>query len=122
MGTRHYGYTDIGRVRSRNEDAFLADAHLGLFIVCDGVGGRARGEIASQETVEFIIDFVKGDATDIEIARIGGGVDSAARQRASPAWCAGRSRAPATWSTPWARWTLTEGACRPPPRWYWSPA
>ena len=81
MGTRHYGYTDVGRVRSRNEDAFLADAHLGLFIVCDGVGGRARGEIASQETVEFIVDFVKGDATDIEIARVGGGVDAAARQR-----------------------------------------
>jgi serine/threonine protein phosphatase PrpC len=83
MGTRHYGYTDVGRVRSRNEDAFLADAQLGLFIVCDGVGGRARGEVASQETVEFIVDFVKGDATDIEIARHGGGVDQAARQRLS---------------------------------------
>jgi serine/threonine protein phosphatase PrpC len=52
--TRHYGNTDTGRVRAHNEDAFLADANLGLFVVCDGVGGRARGEIASQETVEFI--------------------------------------------------------------------
>ena len=67
--TRHYGYTDTGRVRAHNEDAFLADAALGLFVVCDGVGGRARGEIASQETVEFILDWIKSDTTDIEIAR-----------------------------------------------------
>ena len=67
--TRHYGYTDTGRVRAHNEDAFLADASLGLFIVCDGVGGRARGEIASQETVEFIHDWIRSDTTDIEIAR-----------------------------------------------------
>jgi protein phosphatase len=81
MATRHYGFTDVGRVRAHNEDAFLADAALGLFVVCDGVGGRARGEIASQETVEFICDFIKGDATDIEVARAGGPVDEAARVR-----------------------------------------
>jgi serine/threonine protein phosphatase PrpC len=67
--TRHYGFTDTGRVRAHNEDAFLADSSLGLFVVCDGVGGRARGEIASQETVEFIHDWVKSDTTDIEIGR-----------------------------------------------------
>ena len=67
--TRHYGYTDTGRVRAHNEDAFLADAGLGLFVVCDGVGGRARGEIASQETVELILDWIKSDTTDLEIAR-----------------------------------------------------
>ena len=67
--TRHYGYTDTGRVRAHNEDAFLADAGLGLFVVCDGVGGRARGEIASQETVELILDWIKSDMTDIELAR-----------------------------------------------------
>ena len=67
--TRHYGYTDTGLVRAHNEDAFLADAALGLFVVCDGVGGRARGEIASQETVEFILDWIKSDTTDIEIAK-----------------------------------------------------
>ncbi len=67
--TRHYGYTDTGKVRAHNEDAFLADTGLGLFVVCDGVGGRARGEIASQETVELILDWVKADTTDIEIAK-----------------------------------------------------
>ncbi|MBL9102409.1 MAG: serine/threonine-protein phosphatase [Myxococcales bacterium] len=67
--TRHYGHTDTGRVRAHNEDAFLADSSLGLFVVCDGVGGRARGEIASQETVEFIHDWIKSDAGDIVAAR-----------------------------------------------------
>jgi len=67
--TRHFGNTHTGRVRAHNEDAFLADAGLGLFVVCDGVGGRARGEIASQETVEFIHDWVRSDTTDIEIGR-----------------------------------------------------
>lgn len=81
MATRHYGYTDTGRVRAHNEDAFLVDPDLGLFVVCDGVGGRARGEIASQETVEWICDFVKGDATDLEIVRAGGAVDEATRAR-----------------------------------------
>lgn len=81
MPTRHYGHTDVGRVRAHNEDAFLADQALGLFIVCDGVGGRARGEIASQETVDWILDFVKGDTTDIEIARSGAAPDPAAAAR-----------------------------------------
>ena len=33
MPTRHYGHTDVGRVRAHNEDAFLADQALGLFVV-----------------------------------------------------------------------------------------
>jgi serine/threonine protein phosphatase PrpC len=78
--TRHYGHTDTGRVRAHNEDAFLADSGLGLFVVCDGVGGRARGEIASQETVEFIHDWIKSDTADIEAARAHK-VDAATLQR-----------------------------------------
>lgn len=80
LATRHYGHTDTGRIRAHNEDAFLADSSLGLFVVCDGVGGRARGEIASQETVEFIHDWIKSDTADIVAARTTG-LDTAGLQR-----------------------------------------
>lgn len=59
MRVRYFGHTDVGLKRAHNEDAFLADPELGLFIVCDGVGGRARGEIASREAVDFIWDWFK---------------------------------------------------------------
>ncbi len=42
-----YGATDVGRQRSRNEDAFFCDPERGVFVVIDGVGGYAAGEVAS---------------------------------------------------------------------------
>jgi serine/threonine protein phosphatase PrpC len=68
MRTRHFGSTDPGLRRVNNEDAFLGDAKLGLFVVCDGVGGRAHGEIASEETVGFIWEWVQREAATIQAA------------------------------------------------------
>jgi serine/threonine protein phosphatase PrpC len=54
-----YGLSDVGRKRQANEDAFFLDDRLGLYVVADGMGGHAAGEIASQEAVEAVFGMVK---------------------------------------------------------------
>jgi serine/threonine protein phosphatase PrpC len=56
---RSFGATDVGRRRKSNEDAYLADDKMGLYVVADGMGGHAAGEVASQEAVETIFGMVK---------------------------------------------------------------
>ena len=66
-----YGETDIGLVRGTNEDAFAVLRHLGLFMVADGMGGAAAGEVASQAVIEHVQRAVEdGETTrDIRNAR-----------------------------------------------------
>jgi serine/threonine protein phosphatase PrpC len=54
MKCHAFGKTDVGRTRSQNEDYFLLDQELGLFLVCDGMGGHAAGEVASELTATTI--------------------------------------------------------------------
>lgn len=61
MHLRSDGGTDRGLVRLRNEDALLVAADLGLFAVCDGVGGRIAGERASAAAVAAIEAAVRAD-------------------------------------------------------------
>jgi protein phosphatase len=51
--------TSVGRVRPINEDAYATDADRGFFVVCDGMGGAAAGEVASQLAVDTIAAQLK---------------------------------------------------------------
>jgi protein phosphatase len=48
------GHTDVGQKRTGNEDAFLVDDQLQLYVVADGMGGRKAGEVASHLVVDTI--------------------------------------------------------------------
>jgi PPM family protein phosphatase len=56
--------TDLGRVRENNEDAYRVDAPIGLFVVSDGMGGEAHGEVASALTVETIVEHCQASLSE----------------------------------------------------------
>ncbi|AKU90272.1 Stp1/IreP family PP2C-type Ser/Thr phosphatase [Vulgatibacter incomptus] len=64
MNLEHCGRTDVGRVRDHNEDSFLENEALGLFVVADGMGGHAAGEVASRLAAETIENEVR---TQLEV-------------------------------------------------------
>ena len=59
MGVSSASATHRGLRRSTNEDSLSVREDLGLFVVADGMGGHAAGEVASRAAVEGIVAFVE---------------------------------------------------------------
>ncbi len=83
MFFRAFGVTDIGTVRSRNEDAFLIDRANGLFAVADGLGGLPGGAEASTLAVAKLAEVMRRqDLPGIaEMERILHDINAAVAQR-----------------------------------------
>jgi serine/threonine protein phosphatase PrpC len=56
-----WGHTTTGRVRATNQDAFVVNNVLDLWMVADGMGGRAGGDVASQLAIETMIKHLDSD-------------------------------------------------------------
>ena len=67
MKITYQAITDVGRKRKGNEDSLFLNPDQNLFVVADGMGGHAAGEVASKIAVDAINEFVCLTSGDQEI-------------------------------------------------------
>lgn len=72
--------SDVGRKRQGNEDNFCLAPDLGLFIVADGMGGHAAGEVASRLAVDTIREWVAKYLGGTDAAVVGKPVPTCSRE------------------------------------------
>jgi len=66
QGKNYAARTDVGKVREHNEDCFCVNTALGLYVVADGMGGHASGEVASEIAVTTIEQQVQNGCGLVE--------------------------------------------------------
>lgn len=66
------GRTDVGCVRANNEDNLGWDQSLGIYVVCDGMGGAQAGEVASKMGVDLVLEYFRNSKQNGSYADVDG--------------------------------------------------
>jgi len=65
------GKSDVGCVRKNNEDNLGYDSRYGIYVVCDGMGGQAAGEVAAKMAVDTVLTYFRQGAANGNFPQVG---------------------------------------------------